>query len=110
MSLFETATCHLQLGRQLHEAGRFSRSDFLMLLSAETKSLEECIACLSHSREGTQEAMIRYRAQGAIHEAECMTRIVTQDTTQDTLSSTSSIPDKEVGSLNYKHTFSLYFH
>ena len=50
-----------------------------MLLSSETKSLEECIACLAHSRENTQEAIVRYRAQGAIHESEYMTRVLTQD-------------------------------
>ena len=99
LSLFETATCHLQLGRQLHEAGRFSRSDFLMLLASETKSLEECIACLAHSREGTQEAIVQYRAQGAIHESEYMKRVLQQDdyiASQDAKSSRISIPEKEV--------------
>ena len=97
--MFETATCHLQLGRQLHEVGRFSRSDFLMLLSSETKSLEECIACLAHSREGTQEAIVQYRAQGAIHESEYMTRVLQQDDyngSQEAKSSTTSVPEKEV--------------
>ena len=79
LSLFETATCHLQLGKQLHEADRFSRSDFLMLLSTETKSLEECLACLAHSKEGTQEAITRYRAQGAILESEANIRMLQQD-------------------------------
>ena len=79
LSLFETATCHLQLGKQLHEAERFSRSDFLMLLSTETKSLEECLACLAHSKEGTQEAITRYRAQGAILESEANIRMLQQD-------------------------------
>ena len=77
--MFETTTCHLQLGKQLHEAGRFSRSDFLMLVSNEEKSLEECLACLAYSKEGTQEAIIQYRAQGAIHECEAMTRMLQQD-------------------------------
>ena len=77
--MFETTTCHLQLGKQLHESGRFSRSDFLMLVSNEEKSLEECLACLAYSKEGTQEAIIQYRAQGAIHECEAMTRMLQQD-------------------------------
>ena len=77
--MFETATCHLQLGKQLHEAERFSRSDFLMLLSTETKSLEECLACLAHSKEGTQEAITRYRAQGAILESDANIRMLQQD-------------------------------
>ena len=97
--MFETATCHLQLGRQLHEAGRFSRSDFLMLLAVETKSLEECISCLAHSREGTQEAIVQYRAQGAIHESECMTRLLQQDgyvNMQETKSTEISAPETEV--------------
>ena len=77
--MFETTTCHLQLGKQLHEAGRFSRSDFLMLVANEEKSLEECINCLAYSKEGTQEAIIQYRAQGAIHECDAMTRMLQQD-------------------------------
>ena len=79
MSLFEQATCHLQLGKQLHDAGRFSRSDFLMLLATETRSLEECIACLKHSKEGTQEAIIQYREQGATLESEHHTRFLQHD-------------------------------
>ena len=102
------ATCHLQLGRQLHEAGRFSRSDFLMLLSSETKSLHECIECLSNSREGTQEAIVQYRAQGAIHEAECMNRILLQEVSETKIEEnaqdanmTSSEEKKEVFRLVY---------
>ena len=50
-----------------------------MLLATETKSLEECIACLKHSKEGTQEAIIQYRAQGAILESEHHTRFLQHD-------------------------------
>ena len=50
-----------------------------MLVSNEEKSLEECLACLAYSKEGTQEAIIQYRAQGAIHECEAMTRMLQQD-------------------------------
>ena len=96
LSLFETATCHLQLGKQLHEAGRFSRSDFLMLLSSETKSLEECLSCLAHSKEGTQEAITRYRAQGAILESEANSRMLLQDTDVAAASLESSNLAKEV--------------
>ena len=46
LSLFETSTCHLQLGKQLYEAKRFSKTDFLMLLNAEINSLKECVKCL----------------------------------------------------------------
>merc|ERR1712223_1868137 len=79
LSLFETSTCHLQLGKQLHEAGRFPRSDFLMLISSESKSLEESSSCLAYSKEGTQEALIQYRAQGALHECVAMSRLLQQD-------------------------------
>jgi hypothetical protein len=76
LSLFEMSTCHLQLGRLLYESGRFPLDDFLQLLSTEIASLEEAIQCLEDSREGTKEAMIHYRAQCALHEAEVMQRLV----------------------------------
>jgi hypothetical protein len=70
-----------------------------MLLSSETKSLEECINCLAHSREGTQEAIVQYRAQGAIHESEYMARVLQQDdyiSSQDAKTPAASVPEKEV--------------
>ena len=76
LSLFETSTCHLQLGKQLYEAKRFSKSDFLMLLNAEIAQLKECLACLKDHRDGSNENKIHYRAEGAISEADCMIRIL----------------------------------
>lgn len=74
LALFESATCRLQLARQLYEEGRFSGADFLKVLDAEREVLEDCVRCLEHSREGTQEAAVLYRARGAIYEADCMVR------------------------------------
>ena len=55
LSLFETSTCHLQLGKQLWEAKRFSKTDFLLLLNAEITALKECVKCLQNSKEDSQE-------------------------------------------------------
>ena len=70
-----------------------------MLLVSETKSLEECISCLANSREGTQEFIVQYRAQGAIHESECILRFLKQDTynnPQEETNVTSPVAAKEV--------------
>ena len=40
LSLFEVATCHLQIGRLLHEQGRFSTPDFISLCNTEIESLK----------------------------------------------------------------------
>ena len=74
LSLFETATCHLQLGRLLYESERFPLEDFIQLLSSEIVSLKEAIECLEASREGTNEAIIHYKSECALHEAEVMLR------------------------------------
>ena len=50
-----------------------------MLISSESKSLEESSSCLAYSKEGTQEALIQYRAQGALHECVAMSRLLQQD-------------------------------
>ena len=76
LSLFETATCHLQLGRLLFESERFPLPEFLQLLANEIASLREAIDCLEDAREGTNEAGINYRAQCALHEAEVMQRLL----------------------------------
>lgn len=83
LSLFETSTCHLQLGKQLWEAKRFSKTDFLLLLNSEITALKECVKCLQNSKEDSQESHTQYRAEGAIHEAECMVRILTTDGAPD---------------------------
>ena len=83
LSLFETSTCHLQLGKQLWEAKRFAKTDFLLLLNAEITALKECVKCLQNSKEDSQESHTQYRAEGAIHEAECMVRILTTDGAPD---------------------------
>ncbi len=76
LSLFETSTCHLQLGRMLYESERFPLDDFVQLLHSEKVSLEDAIACLADSREGTSEAEIHFRAECALHEAEVMIRLM----------------------------------
>lgn len=78
LSLFETSTCHLQLGRLLYESERFPLEDFLQLLENEIKSLHEAIECLEDAREGTSDAVIHYKAQCAVHEAEVMQRLLEQ--------------------------------
>ncbi|XP_040574757.1 SET domain-containing protein SmydA-8 [Lepeophtheirus salmonis] len=70
LSIFEASTCHLQLGRQLHDANRFHTQDFIQLIEAEIDSLKEGLECLKHAREGTRESNIHYKMQGAIYEAE----------------------------------------
>ena len=40
ISLFETSTCRLQVGRLLHESDRFPAADFLQLCNAEMESLQ----------------------------------------------------------------------
>ena len=79
LSLFETATCHLQLGRLLYESDRFPLDDFIQLLSTEIASLKEAIECLEDSREGTSESVIHYKASCALHEAEVMWRLMQKD-------------------------------
>jgi len=78
LSLFETATCHLQLGRLLYESERFPLEEFLQLLNSEIPSLKDAIVCLEDAREGTNENQIHYRAQCALHEAEVMQRLLEQ--------------------------------
>ncbi|XP_059094035.1 uncharacterized protein LOC131889058 isoform X1 [Tigriopus californicus] len=70
ISLFEAATCHLQLGRLLHEADRFGLEDFIQLIEAESVSLQEALRCLEHHPEGTLEASIHYKCEAALYEAE----------------------------------------
>ena len=90
LSLFETATCHLQLGRLLYESERFPLDDFIQLLSTEIVSLKEAIECLEDSREGTSEAVIHYKAQCALHEAEVMWRLMQKDKHDEPNSSTAA--------------------
>ena len=40
LSLFEVATCHLQIGRLLNDQGRFSTQDFMHLCNTEIESLK----------------------------------------------------------------------
>lgn len=79
LSLFETSTCHLQLGRLLYESERFPLEDFIQLLSSEIVSLKEAIECLEASREGTNEAIIHYKSECALHEAEVMLRLLEKE-------------------------------
>ena len=76
LSLFETATCHLQLGRLLYESERFPLPDFLELLENESRSLEEACRCLEDARDGSNDAAVHYRAQAAISEAQVMRRLL----------------------------------
>lgn len=78
LSLFEMSTCHLQLGRLLYESERFPLDDFIQLLRTETGSLTEAVQCLEDAREGTADAIIHYRAQCALHEAEVTLRLLEQ--------------------------------
>ena len=78
LSLFEMSTCHLQLGRLLYESERFPLDDFIQLLTHEIESLQESIECLEGAREGSNEAVIHYKAQCALHEAEAMLRLLQQ--------------------------------
>ena len=66
----------MQLGRLLYESERFPLEDFIQLLSSEIVSLKEAIECLEASREGTNEAIIHYKSECALHEAEVMLRDV----------------------------------
>ena len=50
LSLFEVATCHLQIGRLLHEQGRFSTQDYITLCNTEIESLKVCTGCPISSR------------------------------------------------------------
>eukprot|EP00095_Tigriopus_kingsejongensis_P008808 maker-scaffold646_size120253-snap-gene-0.15 protein:Tk08808 transcript:maker-scaffold646_size120253-snap-gene-0.15-mRNA-1 annotation:"unknown" len=70
ISLFESSICHLQLGRLLHKADRFSAEDFEELLETEIASLQEALKCLEHHPEGTLEAATRYKCEAALYEAE----------------------------------------
>ncbi len=40
--------------------------------------VQESSACLEHNREGTSEANLHYKTQGAIYEAELMMRVLQQ--------------------------------
>lgn len=83
------STCHLQLGRLLYESERFPLDDFIQLLSTEIVSLKEAIECLEDSKEGTNEAMIHYKSQCALHEAEVMLRLLEKEKREKAASSTT---------------------
>lgn len=78
LSLFEMSTCHLQLGRLLYESQRFPLDDFMQLLNNEMASLNDALLCLQDSREGTNDAVVHYRANCALHEAKVMLRLLQQ--------------------------------
>ena len=50
-----------------------------ILLQTEMDSLKEAIQCLKHSRDGTNESVVHYQAQGALYEAECAMRVLLQE-------------------------------
>ena len=88
----------------MYEAKRFSKSDFLMLLNAEIKMLKECVECLKDYREDSNEHSIAYRADGAIHEAESMIRILTTDSDAAVDNEEKATKDQDEGEENQAKT------
>ena len=60
----------------LYESDRFPLAEFFQLLDNEINNLKESIECLEDAREGTSEAIIHYKAECALHEAEVMRRLL----------------------------------